>query len=214
VSVPGAVVTAADLNGRWIAETIDGRDVSAWRDVSGLPANIIIGADQAANQWQVNLTCGPLIQGSFVLHADGSFKASVPAVPFQSCPSVSEPMPDLLGAIGGTAFVEVTESGGGRSLRFLNKSRQLVALWREDPTMTSRGSVCVTALGARSTAKDGAFTTVQAVRDRHLSGEKTVDDVFKDVPGGTVALYCVITGADGSKTYAVTSAGQVEPLVR
>jgi hypothetical protein len=79
--------------------------------------------------------------------------------------------------------------------------------------MTARTSVCVTALGTQRATYAGAFSTVQSIRDRHLSATTNADDVFKDIPGGVVAIYCAVPGTDGGVTnYAVTTAGKTERL--
>ncbi|MFE2432519.1 hypothetical protein ACFXJ5_38095 [Streptomyces sp. NPDC059373] len=208
-SFRGAALTAEGLGGRWIAVRIDGRDVSSWRELGGIPANIIIGADGAPNTWQVNSACGPLDGGTFTLQADGSFTAAVPPRRFQSCPMYTTPPPDLLDAVARTAYVAVDEPGdsAARTLRFLDSHKRLVALWREDTTTRSRAAVCKKALGRGSTS-DGTFTTVERVRAKHLAATAKPEDVLPDVPGGTIAVYCSATEAGSPVRYAVTADGQ------
>ncbi|QIY70941.1 hypothetical protein HEP84_18840 [Streptomyces sp. RLB1-33] len=204
-----AALTAEGLGGRWIAVRIDDRDVSPWRDVGGMPANIIIGADGAPNGWQVNRACGPLAGGSFTLQADGSFTAVLPPPQFQSCPMLTTPPPGLLDAVARTAYVAVDEPGdsAARTLRFLDSHHRLIALWREDTTTTSGAAVCKKALGSKSTS-DGTFTTVERVRAKHLAATNAKpEDVLPDVPGGTVAVYCSTTQTGSPVRYAVTADG-------
>ncbi|MFK0018347.1 hypothetical protein [Streptomyces sp. NPDC090798] len=208
-SFRSAALTAEGLGGRWIAVRIDGSDVSSWRDVGGMPANIIIGADGAPNGWQVNRACGPLAGGSFTLKADGSFTAVLSPPQFQPCPMLTTPPPDLLDAVARTAYVAVDEPGGSaaRALRFLDSHKRLIALWREDTTTASRAAVCEKALGRKSTS-DGSFTTVERVRAKHLAATNAKpEDVLPDVPGGTVAVYCSTTGTGSPVRYAVTADG-------
>jgi len=202
----GPDVTSADLAGRWIAVQIDGSDVSSWHDIGGMPANIVIGADSSPNDWQINRSCGPLLHGTFTLRRDGSFAASVPSPQLQSCPSVTALPPDLLGAVARTASVALTGQGSStpRALRFLDSHRRLIALWREDSAIRSRTSACTTALGDAATS-DGSFTTVDRIRDKHLS---VPVDALPDVSGGTVAIYCWTTETGTTVRYAVTTAGQ------
>ncbi|MEV0184697.1 hypothetical protein AB0I54_36275 [Streptomyces sp. NPDC050625] len=213
-------LTAESLGGRWIAVRIDGRDVSSWRDVSGIPANLIIGADGATNGWQVNSACGPQAGGSFTLGTDGSFTATLPSRQFQSCPVLTTPAPDLLDAVARTAYVTVDEPDGSaaRTLRFLDSHKRVVALWREDTTIGSRASmtaVCKKALGHASTS-DGTFTTVEHVRAKHLAATNAKpENVLPDVPGGTVAVYCSATEKGTPGRYAVTANGdkvQLRPV--
>ncbi|MFJ3307361.1 hypothetical protein ACIPSA_30550 [Streptomyces sp. NPDC086549] len=205
-------LTAEGLGGRWIAVRIDGRDISSWRDVSGIPANIIIGTDEVPHAWQVNSACGPLVGGDFTLQADGSFKATSPPRRFQSCPMLTTPPPDLLDAISRTASVtmDAPDDSAARTLRFLDSHERLVALWREDSTISSRASMtsaCKKALG-RESASDGTFTTVEHVRSKHLAATNTeAEDALPDVPGGTVAVYCSVTDKGSPVRYAVTTDG-------
>ncbi|MGW7385003.1 hypothetical protein [Streptomyces sp. NPDC054794] len=116
----------------------------------------------------MNSACGPQVGGSFTLQADGSFNATVAPRRFQSCPMLTTPPPDLQNAVARTASVAVDDpdGSGARTLRFLDSHRRLVALWREDTTISSRASmtsVCRKALGRESTS-DGTFTTVEHVR--------------------------------------------------
>ncbi|MGW2572561.1 hypothetical protein [Streptomyces sp. NPDC001537] len=208
--VRGPALTADGLGGRWIAVRIDGHDVSSWRDVGGMPANIIIGADGASNGWQVNRACGPLVGGTFTLQANGGFTAELPSPRGQSCPRLTTPTPDLVDAVSRTAYVAVDEPGGSaaRSLRFLDSKKRLIALWREDTTTKSPDAVCKKALGGTSTA-DGTFTTVERVRSKHLAATNArPEDVLPDVPGGTVAVYCSATGTGSTARYVVTADGQ------
>ncbi|MEU0049911.1 hypothetical protein [Streptomyces sp. NPDC006309] len=213
MAAPGfraAAPTAEGLGGRWIAVRIDGRDVSSWHDASGLPANLVIGADGAPNGWQVNRPCGPLAGGSFALRADGSFTAAVPPRRFQSCPMLTTPAPDLLDAVARTARVAVEAPGGSaaRTLRFLDSRGRVVALWREDTSTRSRAAVCEKALGHGATA-DGTFTTVEHVRAKHLAATTAEpEDVLPGVPGGTLAVHCSVTGKGSPVRYAVTARGQ------
>lgn len=205
----GVAVTAQELGGRWIAVRVDGRDVSSWRDLGGLPANIVIGADGAPNGWQVNGACGPLIHGSFTLYADGSFTATSPSGQFQPCPMLKAQPPDLVDAVTRTAHVVVEKPAGSatRTLRFLDSHRRLVALWREDAAIGSRAAGCEKALGRGATSK-GTFTTVERIRAKHLAeAETNSDDVLPDVPGGTVAVYCSVTEKGSPVRYAVTADG-------
>jgi hypothetical protein len=209
-SFGSAALTAEGLGGRWIAVRIDGRDVSSWRDASGIAANIIIGADGAPNGWQVNGACGPLVGGTFTLRADGSFTAAVPPRRFQSCPAYTTPAPDLLDAVARTAYVVVDDPGGSaaRTLRFLDSRKRPVALWREDTTTKSGAAECRKALGPKS-ASDGTFTTVERIREKRMSATNAeVGDVLPDVPGGTVAIHCSATGTGSPVRYAVTADGQ------
>ncbi|MCF3131539.1 hypothetical protein [Streptomyces olivochromogenes] len=207
-----AALTANDLGGRWIAVRVQGRDISSWRDVSGIPANIIIGADGEANAWQVNTACGPLVGGDFTLGTDGSFTATVPPRRFQSCPRLATPPPDLPEAMARTAYVAVDAQGDarGRTLRFLDSHKRLIALWREDTAISSRAamtSVCKKALG-RESASNGTFTTVEHVRAKHLAATNAKsEDVLPDVPGGTIAVRCSATDRGSPARYAVTVDG-------
>lgn len=207
-----AALTAEDLGGRWIAVRIGGRDISSWRDISGLPANIIIGADGEPNAWQVNSACGPLVGGEFTLRTDGSFTPVVPPRRFQSCPKLATAPPDLPDAVARTAFVAVDVTGDStdRTLRFMDSHKRLVALWREDTTISSRAamtSVCNKALG-RESASDGTLTTVEDVRAKHLAATNAPpEDVLRDVPGGTVAVHCSATDRGSPARYAVTVDG-------
>ncbi|MFF4397209.1 hypothetical protein [Streptomyces sp. NPDC001480] len=206
-SFDGAAVTAHDLGGRWTAVQMDGRDVTSWRDASGVPANLVIGADDAPNGWQVNRACGPLVGGSFALRPDGSFTATLPPPGFQSCPMLSTQPPDLVDAVARTAYVVVEESADSatRTLRFLDDRRRPVASWREDATIRSGAALCKKVLGRGATA-DGAFTTVERIRTRHLAGATTKsEDVLPTVPDGTVAVYCSATEAGSPTRYAVTA---------
>ncbi|MGW2641972.1 hypothetical protein [Streptomyces sp. NPDC001348] len=202
-----ASVTAQDLGGRWTAVRVDGRDVTSWRDAGGIPANLVIGADGAPNGWQVNRACGPLVGGSFTLHADGSFTATLPPPGFQSCPMLSTQPPDLMDAVARTAYVAVAEPADSatRTLRFLDSRRRLVALWREDATIGSGAALCKKVLG-RGATSDGTFTTVERIRTKHLAGAETrSEDVLPGVPGGSVAVYCSATEAGSPARYAVTA---------
>jgi hypothetical protein len=208
-SFGGAAPTAESLDGRWIAVRIDGHDVSSWRDVSGNPANIIIGADGAPDRWQVNRACGPLVGGDFTLWADGSFTAALPPLRLQPCPMLTTPTPDLLDAVARTAYVSVDQLGDSapRTLRFLDGHRRPIALWREDFTTKSRAAVCKKALGGTATSA-GTFTTVERIRAKHLAATSAKpEDVLPDVPGGTVAVYCSTTEAGSPVRYAVTADG-------
>ncbi|MFA7758164.1 hypothetical protein V5F01_32275 [Streptomyces sp. NRRL B-2790] len=213
MATPGfgrAALNAEVLGGRWIAVRIDGRDVSSWRDASGIPANLIIGADGVPNGWQVNRACGPLVGGTFTVRADGSFTAVLPPPRFQSCPMSHTVPPDLLDALARTAYVDVDRPAGSaaRTLRFLDGHRKLVALWREDTTTGSPAAVCKKALGDKSTS-DGTFTTVERVRAKHLAAtDANPEDVLPHVPGGTVAVHCSATQAGSPVRYAVTADGQ------
>lgn len=205
-STRGAAPTPEALAGRWIAVQVDGVDVSSWRDNSGLPANIIIGADRLPDTWQINRDCGPLVQGSFTLGPDGSFRAVVPTPVAVYCPaSVSLP-PDLPGVLGQTAFVDVTTATGGlpRFLRLLDRHSRPLAVWREDTAITSPTPLCQRALGMGATA-DGTFTTVERLRSQPRSG---AGDPLSEVPGGAVAVRCRINESGTAVTYAVTAAGQ------
>ncbi|MFE0388415.1 hypothetical protein ACFW1F_30630 [Streptomyces bungoensis] len=206
-SFGSAAVTARDLGGRWTAVRIDGRDVTSWRDAGGNPANLVIGADDTPNGWQVNRACGPLVGGSFALHADGSFTATMPPPGFQSCPMISAQPPDLVDAVTRTAYVFVEKPAGSatRTLRFLDGHRRLVALWREDASIASGAALCKKVLGRVATS-DGTFTTVERIRAKHLAGARTKsEDVLPGVPGGTVAVYCSAPEAGSPVRYAVTA---------
>ncbi|MEU7060663.1 hypothetical protein [Streptomyces sp. NPDC046197] len=208
--VRGPALGAERLTGRWIAVQVDGRDVSSWRDVGGLPANIVIGADGSPDTWQVNRACGPLVGAGFTLHPDGSFAATLPPRRGQSCPMLTTPTPDLLGAVARTAYVVVDEPGGtsARTLRFLDSHRRLVALWREDTATRSPASVCEKGLG-HGAAFAGTFTTVERVRDKRESAtNQNPEEVLSGVPGGTVAIRCAVTEAGSTVRYAVTAGGQ------
>lgn len=205
-----AALTAQDLVGRWIAVSVDGRDVSSWRDVSGLPANLVIGADGSQNGWQVNGACGPLIAGTFALREDGSFTALLPPLRFQSCPRLSTPTPDLRDALGRTAYVTVDEPGGSaaRTLRFLDSHKRLVAQWREDTTIAPPDTVCKKALGAKAVSY-GMFTTVERIRAKRLAAaDLKPENVLPDVPDGTVAVYCSFREKGSLVSYAVTADGR------
>jgi hypothetical protein len=211
--IDGAALTAEQLGGRWIAVQVDGRDVSSWRDIGGLPANLVIGADRSPDEWQVNRACGPLTRGRFTLRPEGSFTAT-PAPPVhQSCPSVATPTPDLVAAIERTASITVSapNESTARMLQFLDRNKQLIALWREDAAITARTSACQRALGARATS-DG-FTTVEHIRTQHMSAEnQNPDDVFPDLPGGSVAIYCRATDEATSAKSAITMNGEMVRL--
>ncbi|MFD4567071.1 hypothetical protein ACFWOX_22120 [Streptomyces sp. NPDC058467] len=205
----GAALTAEGLGGRWIADQVDGSDVSSWRDAGGIPANIIIGADGTPNGWQVNGACGPLVGGTFTVRADGSFTATPPSRRFQSCPMLSTPTPDLLDAVVRTAHVTVESpsDSAARTLRFLDIDKRLVALWREDTATKSAAAVCKKALGSTS-ASDGTFTTVERVRAKHLAvTNANPENVLPGVPGGAVAINCSATEAGSPVRYAVTADG-------
>ncbi|MEU9986067.1 hypothetical protein AB0E10_04525 [Streptomyces sp. NPDC048045] len=205
-----AALNAEGLGGRWIAVRIDGRDVSSWRDIGGIPANLLIGADGTPNRWQVNRGCGPLVGGTFTVRADGSFGAVLPPAQLQSCPMAHTVPPDLLDALGRTAHVTVDQPAGSttRTLRFLDSRRRLVALWREDTTIGSPAAVCRKALGDGS-ASDGTFTTVERVRAKRLAAtDAGPEDVLPGVPGGTVAVHCSVTEAGSPVGYAVTADGR------
>ncbi|MGW7404131.1 hypothetical protein ACWGI9_10385 [Streptomyces sp. NPDC054833] len=207
-----SALTAEGLGGRWTAVRIDSRDVSSWRDLGGMPANIVIGADGEPNAWKVNGACGPLVGGSFTLGTDGSFTATMPPPRFQSCPMLTTPTPDLLDAVARTAYVTVDApaDSAARTLRFLDSHKQVVALWREDTTISSRASmtaVCRKALGHSFTA-DGTFTTVERVRAKYLAATNTKpESVLSDVPGGTVAIHCSTAENGEPVRYAVTADG-------
>lgn len=206
-SFGSAAVTAQALGGRWTAVRIDGRDVTSWRDASGNPANLVIGADGAPNGWQVNRACGPLVGGSFTLHAEGSFTATLPPPGFQSCPMLSTQPPDLVDAVARTAHAVMEKPAGSatRTLRFLDSHRRLVAMWREDASISSGAALCKKVLG-RGATSDGTFTTVERIRAKHLAGAKTKsEDVLPGVPGGTVAVHCSTTEPDSPVRYAVTA---------
>ncbi|MDT5042911.1 MAG: hypothetical protein QOE51_3896 [Actinoplanes sp.] len=207
---PAPAVAAEQLTGRWIGVDIDAHDVSSWRDASGLPANIIIGADSAPHAWKTNRNCGPLVSGTFELKPDGSFHAVVPPPSFQSCPMTTSVTPDLPDAIARTAHVEVDDpSGSGpRILRFLDGAKQLVASWREDTTVRSATSLCHTALGDQATPA-GGFTTVEEIRARAASGSGNKHAVaFPEVPAGSIAVYCRRVEQTTTVTYAVTPEGK------
>ncbi|MEU6064670.1 hypothetical protein ABZ864_09250 [Streptomyces sp. NPDC047082] len=220
MATPGfraSALTAEGLGGRWTAVRIDGHDVSSWRDIGGMPANIIIGADGEPNAWQVNRACGPLVGRSFALHADGSFTATLPPPRFVPCPMLTTPPPDLRDAVARTAYVAVDrpDNSSARTLRFLDSHARLVALWREDTTISSRASmtsVCSKALGPSSTS-DGTFTTVEHVRAKHLAATTAKpDDVLPDVPDGTVAIHCSASEKGAPVRYAVTADGHMVKL--
>lgn len=206
----GTNLPAEDLRGRWIAVSVDGRDVSSWRDVSGLPANLVIGADGSQNGWQVNGACGPLIAGTFALREDGSFTALLPPLRFQSCPRLSTPTPDLRDALGRTAYVTVDGPGGSaaRTLRFLDSHKRLVAQWREDTTIKSPDTVCKKAFGAKAVSY-GLFTTVERIRAKRLAAtDPDPGNVLPGVPGGTVAVNCSFREKGSLISYAVTADGR------
>jgi hypothetical protein len=199
------VVTADQLAGRWIGVDVDAHDISSWRDASGLPANIIIGADQAPDTWRANRSCGPLVAGTFAVKAGGSFTFDAPPPSFQSCPMATSVAPDLPGAIVRTVHVEVDPAGSDpRTLRFLDGAGQRIASWREDVTIRSAASWCHTALGAQA-VYTGGFTTVEEARAKAAAA-------FPDVPGGAVAVYCTRVEQAATVTYAVTAEGQKAKL--
>ncbi|MFE0511799.1 hypothetical protein [Streptomyces sp. NPDC058964] len=214
-----AAVTPEDLRGRWIAVRVDGHDVSAWRDLSGIPANIVIGADGKPNAWQVNNPCGPMTGGGFTMGADGSFTAPHPPRRFQPCPMLRTQAPDLADAVARTAHVTVDTPGdpAARTLRFLDTRKRLVAVWREDTTTGSRASMtslCEKALG-RGYASDGTFTTVERIRAKRLAAtDAGPDDILPDVPDGMVAVHCPATGTGSRVVYAVTADGHKVRLRR
>jgi hypothetical protein len=199
------VVTADQLAGRWIGVDVNAHDISSWRDASGLPANIIIGADRAADTWRANRYCGPLVAGTFAVKADGSFTFEPPAPSFQSCPMTTSVAPDLPDAIARTVQVEVDPVGSDpRTLRFLNGAGQPIASWREDMTIRSAASWCHTAVDAQA-VYTGIFTTVEEVRAKAATS-------FPDVPGGAVAVYCTTVEQSATVTYAVTAGGKKAKL--
>jgi hypothetical protein len=214
VGATNSMLTAEQLGGRWLALSIDGNDVSSWRDVSGLPANMIIGADGSPDQWQVNRACGPLVQGDFILGQDGAFAMPAPAqLWMQPCPMLRTATPDLVGAISRTAFVTVDQPSNSpsRTMSFFDGNRKPVARWREDVAIKGSTSVCKKALGKDATA-DGTFTTIRRILRQSLPATKNPGDVFRGVSGGDIAIYCHGSAATPSVRYAVTINGQMVEL--
>lgn len=207
-----STLPAARLDGRWLATSIDGQDVSSWRDPHGLPANIIFGADDSPGRWQMQGDCGPLIQDDFALRKDGSFsEAALP--PPASCPAERVSSPDLGLAIARTAFVTVEQASKSpfRTMLLLDRHRKVVARLREDTRIASPTPICVKALGSGATA-DGTFTTVERIRNDKLAATTVPDEVLPGVSFGDVAVYCHAAGANASVRYAVTAGGQMVKL--
>jgi hypothetical protein len=205
--VRGLVATADRLAGRWLGVTLDGRDISSWRDVGGLPASLIIGADGLPGRWQMNRTCGPLVAGSFTLQADGSFTPLLPSPRVQHCPMATTSTPDLVAAIARTAYITVDEPSGSapRTLRFLDSHHQLIASWSEDPLVRFKTAACKKALGQDARA-DETFTTVEQLRQKNETlNAASPQDAFTRLPGGMVAIYCQSIQAGIPVRYAVTN---------
>jgi hypothetical protein len=200
--------TALDrLSGRWYAVTVDGHDVTGWRDWTGMPGFLVVGADGVPNGWQVNRICGLVSEGSFLLGADGSFHATVPGPRNMSCPMMTTFPPDIEGALARTAVAVVD----GPTLRLLDGHRKVVAVWRRDTTISSLASVCQKALGGGA-RPGGTFTTVDRIRDLGMSATgAAAEDVFPQTPGGEIAVYCE-SGWPTTMRYAVTPNGQKTPL--
>jgi hypothetical protein len=204
-----AVTSLRQLSGRWIAVTIDGRDVSAWRDASGLPANLIVGADGRPATWQANLLCGPLARGTFALGHDAALHASPPAPWMQHCPRSQTAPPDVLGVLARTVSGGVSPGLATRPTRLLlfNAHGQVIADWRADPALASLPQLCSHALLA-PVASAGPFTTVADVRAL-VSGSTpaAAPNVLPTSPDGAVAVYCWTLHGSTGRSYAVTTDG-------
>lgn len=207
----GSAVEA--LRGRWVAVSLDGQDVSGWRDISGLPASLIIGADRKPNGWQVNSACGPPISGRFTLWADGSFTPTVPLPSRQHCPAfhVTRRPPDLRGALGRTAFVTV-DGVSPRTLYFFGDHKQLIMSWREDAALGNLARLCRKVLDERATY-GGSFTTIEQIRRQYRRDNSYPHGrISMGVPPDTVAVYCHATAAHRSRRFAITATGRIFPI--
>lgn len=203
------------LDGRWIAILLDGHDISGWRDTSGLPANIIFGADRSHGEWQLSRDCGALIRGQYALRPDGSFRPTIPIPPVVGCPLLQAVMPDLLGALSRTEFA-VTEGKDARYprvLKFLDKDENLIMSWREDAATRSPAGLCRHVLGADA-AYAGSFTTAEQIRWNVFGRvSERLSEVLPGVPDGEITVYCNAGRTRIFSRYAVTASGHIRPAI-
>jgi hypothetical protein len=137
VGRPAAAVTdARQLTGRWVAQTIDGTDVSAYRGWQDQPLTATFGAyGRPAKWWEASGACGPWV-GLLTVRTDGSVQPEVRGpVGYNSCPELEKITPDVVGAIAATRFMTLTPAAGATraTLTMLDAQGGVTATWKAAP---------------------------------------------------------------------------------
>jgi len=206
----GPVTSAAQLTGRWIADSIDGQDVTAFRDLGGNAIVATFGGTALPTSWEATGECSP-VSGDFTVTPGGQFHAVANVGVVVFCPEVTRVQTYSLRAFTAATAAELTAAAGTEpaTLTLLDGAHRMLARFHAYDKTAAQ--LCDAALGAGSVVSAGPITTAAQVRS--TSGgpapgtTQPATDAFPGFPYSSAAAYCW-TGGNGTYTsYGVVEAG-------
>jgi hypothetical protein len=207
---PGQVTRPEQIAGRWIAERMNGQDVTGFRDDYGQPVSATFGGTGKPTSWEATGYCLP-VSGDFTVTPNGVFHAEAFAYGVRNCPNAPGWTPNQLQAFSSAASARLgaATSTAPETLTLLDRAGTPVAVFHAyDKTATQ---LCDAALGADAVVSAGPITTAGQV-DAQSAGvtagtAQPAKDLFPGFPYSWPAAYCWTGGNGTYSSYAVLEAG-------
>lgn len=212
----GLVTSAGQITGRWIADSMNGQDVTAFRDDYGQPAVATFGGTGTPTSWEATGYCLP-VTGDFTVTDTGVFHAEPSADGVRNCPNAPGWTPNQLQAFTTAASARLTPATNTRleTLALLDSRGIPVAVFHRYGTTAAQ--LCDAALGDGAVVSAGPVTTAGQIRSFHLGGPapgaQPAKDAFAGFPYSWPAAWCWAGGNGTYTSYGVVESGPSVKLI-